>query len=144
MSPFLLDVNVLLALAWSRHSAHEVVGKWFARHSRSGWATCPFTQSGFVRVLSNPAFSRDALSPQRALQVLETNLNLPGHSFWPASISVLEALGHVERKLTGHRQVTDAYLLGLAIHRGGRLATMDRGLAAVSPRDAVELIDLLQ
>jgi toxin-antitoxin system PIN domain toxin len=140
VGPFLLDVNVLLALAWSRHSAHERVGLWFARHSRAGWVTCPFTEAGFVRVLSNPAFSRDALSPHGALAVLEANLALPGHSFWPASISVPEAVRYVERKLTGHRQVTDAYLLGLAIHRGGKLATMDQGLAAIGPKDTVEVV----
>jgi len=137
---FLLDVNVLLALAWSRHGAHDRVGRWFAHHSQSGWATCPFTQAGFVRILSNPAFSRDALSPQAALAVLEANLKLPGHSFWPDSIAVPEAISYVEHKLTGHRQVTDAYLLGLAIHRGGKLATMDEGVAAMAPKGVVEAV----
>ena len=56
MSVFLLDANLLIALAWPEHEAHNRAGSWFARHSRSGWATCPFTQAAFVRILSNPAF----------------------------------------------------------------------------------------
>jgi toxin-antitoxin system PIN domain toxin len=137
---FLLDVNVLLALAWSSHSAHARVGRWFARHSHMGWATCPFTQAGFVRLLANPVFSRDAVSPQVAIELLEANLKLPGHEFWPASIAVPEAVKFIERRITGHRQVTDAYLLGLAIHRGGRLATLDEGIGALGPKGVVEII----
>jgi toxin-antitoxin system PIN domain toxin len=137
---FLLDANVLIGLAWPEHEAHERVGRWFVRHSRSGWATCPFTQSAFVRILSNPAFSANALTPQNALSLLESNLTLPGHHFWPASISLLEAVGNVEGRLSGHRQVTDVYLLGLAIHRGGKLATLDTRMGALGSSEAVDLI----
>jgi toxin-antitoxin system PIN domain toxin len=140
VAPFLLDANVLIALAWPDHEAHDRVGRWFVRHSRSGWATCPFTQSAFVRILSNPAFSRNALSPQAALDLLEANLELPGHHFWPASISLPEAAKSLERQLTGHRQVTDAYLLGLAVHRSGKLATLDTTIAGLGPKDTVELV----
>ena len=139
--PFLLDVNVLIALAWPGHEGSERVGPWFERHSHSGWATCPFTQSGFVRVSSNPSFSPNALTPAAALAVLEKNLKLPGHQFWPASISLHEALKNIERRLTRHRQITDAYLLGLAIHRGGKLATLDAKLASIGPRGTVEFIE---
>jgi len=135
----LLDANVLIALAWPEHEFHDRAGRWFARHSRGGWATCPFTQSALVRVLSNPAFSPNALTPQNALTVLETNLKLPGHHFWPASISFSQAAGLVSHALTGHRQVTDIYLLGLAIHNRGRLATLDRAVKAVDP-EAVECL----
>jgi len=137
---FLLDANVLVALAWPEHQAHERVGRWFARHSRSGWATCPFTQSALVRVLSNPAFSPRALTPRNALGVLEANVKLPGHHFFPDAITLIEAVRRVDRRLTGHGQVTDAYLLGLAIHHRSRLATLDEGIGAWGPENAVEVI----
>jgi toxin-antitoxin system PIN domain toxin len=140
VSIVLLDANVLIALAWPEHQSHARVGRWFSRHSRSGWATCPFTESAFVRILSNPLFSPDALAPQNALAVLEANVNLLGHQFWPASISVAKAIENVGKNLTGHRQITDAYLLGLAIHRKGKLATLDRAIAALDPGGFVELL----
>jgi toxin-antitoxin system PIN domain toxin len=140
VAPFLLDANVLIALAWPEHDFHEKVGHWFARHSHAGWATCPFTQAAFVRVLSNPAFSENALTPEGALGVLESNLSLPDHRFWPDSISVPDAVKSMEGRLAGHQQVTEAYLLGLAIHHRGKLATMDRGIAAWGVAGAVELI----
>lgn len=140
MGVFLLDANVLIALAWPEHQFHERVGRWFSRHSRGGWATCPFTQSAFVRILSNPAFSSDALTPRNALLVLESNLSLPGHHFWPDAIPVPDAVKIVEERLTGHRQITDAYLLGLAIHNRGKLATLDNGVKAWGVEESVELV----
>ena len=140
MAAFLLDANTLIALAWPEHEFHERVGRWFARHSKSGWATCPITQAAFVRILSNPAFSPNALSPANALRVLETNLSLPNHEFWPDSIAVPDALGAVGTRLRGHQQITDAYLLGLALHHRGKLATMDEGIVAWGVEGAVELV----
>lgn len=140
MGAFLLDANVLIALAWPEHESHEKVGRWFARHSAAGWATCPFTQAAFVRVLSNPAFSVDALTPENALRVLESNLTLPGHHFWSGSISVPHALRNIEGRLRGHQQITDAYLLALAIHHRGKLATLDKGIGTWGIEQAVEVI----
>jgi len=137
---FLLDANVLIALAWPEHEFHKTVGRWFVHHSAAGWATCPFTQAAFVRVLSNPAFSADALTPENALRVLESNLLLPGHHFWTDSISVPEALKSIEGRFRGHQQVTDGYLLGLAIHHKGRVATLDRGMRAWGNDGVVEMI----
>ena len=140
MGAFLLDANVLIALAWPEHVSHEKVGRWFVRHALAGWATCPFTQAAFVRVLSNPAFSVHALPPANALEVLESNLGLPGHHFWADSISVPEALRSIEGRLRGHQQITDADLLGLAIHHKGKLATLDKGIGAWGSAAAVEVI----
>jgi toxin-antitoxin system PIN domain toxin len=140
VAPFLLDANVLIALAWPVHEFHDKVGHWFARHSRAGWATCPLTQAVFVRILSNPAFSDNALTPANALRVLESNLMLPSHHFWPDSISVVDALKNSEGRITGHRQITDAYLVGLAVHHRGKLATLDRGVGAWGIEAAVEVI----
>ena len=141
MGVFLLDVNVLIALAWPEHEFHERAGRWFLREGHTGWATCPFTQAAFVRILSNPAFSAGALTPRSALQVLESNLNLPGHRFWADAIPVPEGLRSTEHRLTGHRQVAGAYLIGLAVHYRGRLATMDRGLRELGSKTAVEWIE---
>jgi len=137
---FLLDANVLIALAWPEHVSHEKVGRWFVRHAAAGWATCPFTQAAFVRVLSNPAFSVEALTPENALEVLESNLGLPGHHFWADSISAPDALRSIEGRLRGHQQITDAYLLGLAIHHKGRLATLDKGIRAWGSASTIEVI----
>lgn len=131
MPVFLLDANLLIALAWPEHEAHSRAGSWFARHAQNGWATCPFTEAAFVRVLSNPAFSARALSPQNAISVLTANLKLPGHRFWADSISVSEAIGQFGKRVFGHRQITDAYLLALAVHHKGILATMDEGIASL-------------
>jgi hypothetical protein len=94
----------------------------------------------FVRILSNPAFSANALTPTNALRVLESNLKLPSHHFWPGSISVTDALKNIEGRLTGHRQITDAYLVSLALHHRGKLATLDQGIGAWGIERAVEVI----
>lgn len=143
MAEFLLDANVLIALAWPSHASHRTAHIWFDKHAKEGWATCPLTECAFVRVISNPAFSSDALTPQSALELLAVNRKHPAHEFWMDDIDLGQALAHGNRKLTGHRQVTDAYLLGLAIHHSAKLATFDRGLGSIpgKARKAVELID---
>jgi len=139
VAAFLLDANVLIALAWPRHEFHSKVGTWFARQCDQGWATCPFTQAAFVRIVSNPAFSVDAVSVENAVRLLETSLNLPNHHFWPDSMSVPAALKSAGR-LTGHQQIADAYLLGLAIHHRARVATLDRGMRVWGAEGVVEVI----
>jgi toxin-antitoxin system PIN domain toxin len=145
MTAFLLDANVLIALMWPAHEAHTQAQDWFSRKSREGWVTCPLTQTAFVRIISNPAFSRDAVTPQEALKLLAVNLNHPSHRFWPDEISFVQATQAFARGLAGHQQVTDAYLLGLAIHKQAKLATMDRSILALLPEkssagDFVEVI----
>jgi uncharacterized protein len=145
MTAFLLDVNVLIALMWPAHQSHSQVEGWFSRHARQGWATCPFTQAAFVRLLSNPAFSRDAVTPQEAIALLSANLKHRYHHFWADEISLAEAVEGFQGRLVGRRQVNDAYLLGLAIHKRGKFATLDRSVAALLPegnphRQRVEII----
>ena len=127
----LLDVNVLIALLWPPHEAHARAQRWFAQNARHGWATCAMTQAGFVRIVSNPIFSRRAVSPRDALEVLSGSLQHPAHHFWTEDIGVTEALAHFGRRLLGHQQITDAYLLGLAIQKKGRLATLDTSLSSL-------------
>lgn len=140
MPGYLLDASVLIALAWPEHTAHERASKWFAQHARAGWASCPMTQAALVRVLSNPAFSERALTPSKALQVLIRNVELPGHHFWNDSIDLREAMGKMATVVTGHQQITDAYLVALAIHNRGKLATLDRKILKFAPAGAVEVI----
>lgn len=127
----LLDVNVLVALLWPDHEAYDRAQDWFGRKARSGWATCPFTQAGFVRIVSNPAFSTHAVTPQEATRLLVANLNHPGHKFWKDEIAFSDAVQPFRVRLTGHQQVPDAYLLGLAMHQRGKLATFDKKIGAL-------------
>jgi len=133
VSAILLDVNVLIALLWPPHEAHARAQRWFAKNADQGWATCAMTQAGFVRIVSNPVFSRRVVSPRDALEVLRGSLKHPAHRFWTEDIGVTEALAHFGPRLLGHQQITDAYLLGLAIHKKARLATLDASLSALLP-----------
>ena len=145
MSVFLLDVNVLVALSWQGHEFHERAQRWFFAHVRNGWATCPFTQAGFVRIVSNPAFSQRAVTPGEAIRALQVALQHPKHKFWPDELSYADAVTATGVNLSGHKQVTDAYLLGLAIYKKGKLATLDRGITGLGTdrsnyRQHVEII----
>jgi uncharacterized protein len=130
---FLLDANVLLPLLWPAHQHHARALGWFIRHSNAGWATCPFTQTAFVRLLSNPRISSDALTPANAESLLFRNLDHRDHHFWPDELSVRDAIAPLRSSIVGHRQITDAYLLGLAIFRKGKLATFDHAIASLAP-----------
>lgn len=131
----LLDVNVLVALAWPNHIHHTRAHDWFASSRRAGWATCPLTQSGFVRVSSNAAAIPDARTPGEAVALLRRIVRLPGHTFWPDDVAASEECDAVFARVVGYRQVTDAHLLALAIRRGGRLATFDAGIRDLVPPD---------
>lgn len=98
----------------------------------------PLPRAAFVRLASNPAFSRDAVGPQEAINLLAENLRHLHHRFWPDDLTLAEATKRFRGKLVGHRQINDAYLLALAIHRKGKLATMDRGILALLPPDSPE------
>ena len=140
MSGFLLDVNVLIAMAWPSHVSHSSIHRWLAKNAHQGWATCPMTECAFVRLTSNPSFSAQALSPRDSVALLRANLSHPAHKFWPDDLNTPTALDGLY--LSGHQQVTDAYLLGLARHHKGKLATLDSGLVSLAhnKRDEIELI----
>lgn len=133
MAVTLLDVNVLLALFSQEHSHHAAAQRWFRENEKKGWASCPFTQAGFIRLVSNPSYSRNAPSPLEAIALLEENARTPYHEFWTDNIPYAEAVAPFGAALAGHQQITDAYLLGLAMHRKGKLATFDRSIAALLP-----------
>ena len=143
MNVYLLDVNVLVALSWPTHESHQRVERWFANHARQGWATCPITQAGFVRILSNRSFSQDALTVADAIRLLASNLQHSEHLFWPNELSLYQAVSPFGKRLVGHQQITDAYLLGLAQHRKGKLATLDTSVATLLPEGNLGLIELI-
>ena len=140
MMAYLLDVNVLIALSWPEHMQHAMARRWFARHRARGWATCPLVQAGFVRIVSNPAFSSRSVSVQQAAKGLADSLRDGAHQFWPDSISLPDALGMLTGPIRGHQQITDAYLVALAIRQKGKLATFDRGIQQWAPAGSVEVI----
>lgn len=137
----LLDVNVLVALAWPNHVHHRIASSWFLAHQEEGWATSPITESGFVRVSSNVKVIPHAVPPQVAIAMLGKFRSLGHHVFWPDDISIL-ASPEVERaRIATHHQVTDAHLLALAQARGGRLVTLDRKLSRlISPTGESSLL----
>jgi len=138
IGPALLDLNLLTALFWPSHEHHAVAHDWFDERRVDGWATCPMTQLGFVRLVSNPAFSRDALSVRDALTLLLKNLAHPDQVFWSADRDAA-SLTPMAPSLRGHQQVTDAYLLALAHHHGGLVATFDRGLGDLAAQLGVAI-----
>ena len=143
MPVFLLDVNVLLPLFWPPHENHRRAQRWFAHHAASGWATCPFTQAAFIRLISNPRFTREAVNPMHAERTLHSRLHHPNHHFWPDELAVHYAIAPLRTNLVGHRQITDACLLGLAIFHKGKLATFDRAIASLVP-DGVATTSVLE
>lgn len=125
---YLLDVNVLVALFDPGHIHHEPAHSWFAEACAGGWATCPLTENGFVRVISNPAYPGRRTAVADAVARLRQFTASGGHTHWPDDVSILQAGSLDASHLTGHREVTDAYLLALAKHHGGSLATFDRSV----------------
>lgn len=132
MAAFLLDVNVLVALLWEEAEAHAAAREWFASNARKGWATCPFTQAGFVRIVSNTAMLRHAVRPAQALEVLQENLKHASHEFWHDDLTIIDAVAPFRQQLSGHQQITDAYLLGVAAKHKGRFVTFDKAIAALA------------
>jgi len=122
----LLDVNVLVALFDPDHVHHGAAHDWFAANRHGGWATCPLTENGLVRILSNTAYSGVHETPAAILRRLGTFCASGQHVFWADEVSFRDRrLFNLSAAVT-HRQVTDVYLLGLAREKGGRLATFDR------------------
>ena len=138
MTPALLDVNVLLALAWPNHQHHGVAHAWFAAHAKRGWATCAITQLGFVRLSANPAFTDQAVRPREAASLLAQWTALATHRFWTSPRADDPAnYAHA----IGHLQVNDAWLVGAARAHSGKLVTLDSRLVVHAGNDRfVEVI----
>lgn len=133
----LLDVNALMALAWDSHIHHATMRQWFSANRKGGWATCPITESGFVRVSSNPKIMAHPIGVETAIGVLRALRSSGGHSFLSDDVSITD---DDIPQLVGHRQVTDAQLLTLARRHDVRLVTFDAGIRDLADgRDVVVL-----
>lgn len=127
MTRALLDVNVLLALLDSDHVDHRAAHAWLDDGMDAGWASCALTENGFVRIISQPRYP-SPISPSEAIDLLGSACATGLHEFWSCDVSLLDPDIVNRDRLHGHRQVTDAYLLALAVANGGRLVTFDRSL----------------
>jgi uncharacterized protein len=132
----LLDVNVLIALFDPDHVHHEVAHDWFGDNRVSGWATCPLTENGFLRVLSNPARGGEITRVPDLVARLQKFCASRYHQFWPDAISIHDERLFDASLIRGHKQLPDVYLLGLAVKRGGRLVTFDRNVPLGAVRGA--------
>jgi hypothetical protein len=124
----LLDVNILVALFDPDHIHHEVAHDWFAEDGGAAWATCPVTENGFVRVVSHPGYNPSPPRPSVALDRLRKFCSGGNHHFWPGHVSLRDESLFDPSVIASHRQLTDVYLLGLAVTMNGRLATFDRSI----------------
>lgn len=123
----LLDVNVLIALLDADHVHHRPAQEWLAREGRAGWASCPITQNGCLRILSHARYPNAQPVTVVAGRLAEATAH-PLHAFWPDDVSLLD-VKHIERtRIHGASQITDTYLLALAVAHGGRLVTFDRAI----------------
>ena len=133
----LLDVNALVALAWDSHIHHLQIRQWFADNASTGWATCPVTESGFIRVSTNPKVLPSPIGFTAAQQVLQRLRAVGAHRFLTDDVS---PVAPDFPALSGYRQVTDAHLLTLARRHRTRLVTFDKAIGALAQGRDVEVL----
>lgn len=131
----LLDVNMLLALFDSQHTHHAPAARWRVMHKEMGWASCALTANGFVRIITGPSYPRPT-NLTEAVRVLAAQMAFPEHVFWADDISITDPDIFDHGRILGPNQLTDVYLLALAVKNGGRLVTFDRGLPIAAVRGA--------
>jgi toxin-antitoxin system PIN domain toxin len=139
----LLDVNVLVALAIHDHPKHAKAMLWFRSKRSSGFSTCAITQSGLIRISSNPGVYKVRFFHEGALAALRSLTGLPEHEFWPMDLDYEAAVAPLRHRISGYKQTTDAYLLGLAIHRRAKFATMDSGVKDIAGPKYAEVVELI-
>ena len=137
MKRALLDINVLLALLDGDHVDHGRARDWLDGEIAAGWASCPITENGFVRIISQPRYP-SPVSPAEAIDLLGRARSSAHHAFWPCDVSVLDPQVVDRSRLHGPRQVTDAYLLAVAVSHGGRFVTFDQSMSLASVHGATE------
>lgn len=143
MNRYLLDVNVLIALIDPAHVQHEQIHGWFGRVGRKAFATCPITENGLLRIVGHPKYPNSPGPPSTVAGALAAIRGLPGHAFWPDSISLVDSSLADPALLSTHSRVTDSYLLALACANKGQLATMDRKLAVEAVADGKSALMLI-
>lgn len=126
----LFDINVIIALLDPDHAFHDRAHNWWAANTKRGWASCPLTENGAVRIMANPAYSNSVhFASYDLISRLNTFAAQTDHEFWPDDISLRDSLVFAAERIHGPRQITDLYLLALAVKRGGRLATFDANIS---------------
>lgn len=141
---FLLDVNVLIALIDPDHAGHDAAYHWFEVHGAPSWSTCPLTENGVIRIVSHTKYPGTPMSTAAVTAILTRLTALPGHIFWPDDISLTTAAHLDPTKILTAAQVTDTYLLALAIAHGGHLATFDRRLATTAVKGGKAALHLIE
>ncbi len=136
-APALLDVNVLVALFDPHHIHHDAAHDWFEANRHFGWATCPITETAFVRILSSPAYGAAGERAATALDRLRAFCDSGDHQFWRDAVSLRDDLFDLARA-GSHARLADIYLLGLAVNRKARLATFDRSIPLGAVRGATK------
>jgi uncharacterized protein len=140
---YLLDVNILIALLDEAHAFHAKASEWFLDGGRDSWATCPITENGLIRVMSNPRYGNWGSGPHDIL-ALFTELRRSGrHEFWPDAISLSDPKIFNLRQTQNAKSITDIYLLGLAMTKNAKLATYDRHVNAGAVIGGAEALHLL-
>jgi toxin-antitoxin system PIN domain toxin len=139
----LLDVNVLIALLDASHVSHRDAMAWFAANAARGWASCPITQNGCLRIMSSAGYPNARSVAAIAARLRDATAD-PVHEFWSDDVSILNDASVDLSRVHGPRQLTDLYLLALAVRHGGRLVTFDRAIATSAVRDveAAQLVVL--
>ena len=140
---YLLDVNVLIALIDPAHVQHDAVHDWFAKQGKKSWATCPLTENGVMRIVGHARYPNSPGTPAAVASVMTGLCALPGHLFWPDDISLLDTKILDASRLLSSAQVTDSYLLVLAIAHDGKLATFDRRLVVDAVRGGKKGLQLI-
>ena len=135
----LLDANVLIAFLDTEHNFHERAFDWFKANEHLGWATCPITENAVLRILTNPSYSKIKRFQLSDLStMLRNNMRSTDHEFWPDDISLLDDNVVLAKNILGHKQLTDVYLLALAVKHNGRLVTFDARIAINSVKGATK------
>ena len=141
MTTFLLDVHLLLALIDPMHIHHETAHRWFAQKGHYAWATCPITENGFIRIASHPNYPNRPGDVQTVFALLRQLCEVKGHEFWSQDISILGILK--PGAIVTHAQITDVYLIGLAVYKQGKLATLDRRIPAGAVQGAKDTLETI-
>ena len=143
MTHYLLDTNVLIPLLWPLHTEQASLRRWFRANAEASFATCSLTQAGFLRITCSSAITGERFTLSDARALLLDFTKWPGHTFWPTTMSYFEATAPFERRMYGPKQITDAYLLGIAKHHGGKLATLDTAVKSLAGPEFSDLVELI-
>lgn len=140
----LLDVSVLIALFDGEHINCRLARDWFKALGGGAWATCPMTENGVLRIMGNRRYPGSPGSPAAVAVFLEALVARGGHVFWPDSISLRDASLILPDRLLTAAQLTDTYLLALAVARGGRFATLDRRVVTSAVAGGGQHIEVIE